>query len=114
MFALVSSLLFPGLGHLYIHRIIEGFIFLSGTILIIYMSNFLVALQYTLLGSFTMGISVLDPQWALFLPSIYCFAAYEAYVLCVECNKAFKKEQKQFLQKSFQFPNYQLLESKEK
>ena len=33
------------------------------------------------------------------MPSIFCFAIYEAYILTVEYNKAFKIEQKQFFRK---------------
>ncbi len=109
--AVLVSLLFPGLGHLYLHRIPTGFLVLSFTIVIIYMSNLLIGLQYTLMGMFTEAIAVLDPQWSLFLPSIYCFAAYEGYVICVEYNKLYKKEQRQFLQKNYQHANFQLLQT---
>lgn len=109
LFALMSSMLFPGLGHLYLHRLATGVFIIMWTIIIIYRSNFLSGLQYTLTGDFDNTLKVLDPQWTLFLPSIYCFAAYEAYVICVEYNKLFKKEQRQFLQKNYQHSNYKLL-----
>lgn len=109
LFALIISLLFPGLGHLYLHRIPTGFLLLTWTIVIIYMSNFLEGIQYTLMGSFTEAIATLDPQWTLFLPSIYCFSTYEAYAICVEYNKLYTKEQRQFLQKNYQPSNYRLL-----
>lgn len=111
-FALISSMLFPGLGHLYLHRLLTGMFIMTWTIIIIYLSNFLEGLQYTLTGSFAKAIKILDPQWTLFLPSIYCFATYEAYVICVEYNKVFKKEQRQFLQKNYQHSGYQLLRSR--
>lgn len=112
IFAFSSSILFPGLGHLYLHRIPSGFFIMTLTIVFIYMSNFLEGIQYTLMGSFAEAIAVLDPQWTLFLPSIYCFAAYESYVICNEYNKLYKKEQRQFLQKNYQHINYQLLRTK--
>jgi hypothetical protein len=108
-FSLMFSLLFPGLGHLYLHRIPTGFFIFSWTIIIIYMSNLLDGLRYTLIGSFSEAAALLDPEWTLFLPSIYCFAAYEAYVICVEYNKLYNKEQRQFLQKNCQPANYSLL-----
>jgi len=108
-FALGTSMLFPGLGHLYLHRLATGGIIILWTITIIYMSNFLGGLQYTLTGSFDKALKVLDPQWTLFLPSIYGFALYEAYVICVEYNKLFVKEQRQFLRKNYQHSNYELL-----
>ena len=112
--ALVWSLLFPGLGSLYIKRIPSGFFAISWTAVILYFSHFLEALQYTLMGSFDQAIAVLDPEWCLFLPSIYCFAAYEAYILAVEFNKLYKKEQRQFLQKNYSFLSDPLLKSKGK
>ena len=83
---------FTGLGSLYIHRMPSGFFAVSWTAVILYFSHFLEALQYTFMGSFDQAIAVLDPEWCLFLPSIYCFAAYEAYILAVELNKLYKKE----------------------
>lgn len=100
--AFIQSLLFPGLGHLYIHRLLEGFLYLSGTIFLIYKSRLFEAAHLSLHDGFSNAINLLDPQWTLFLPSIYCFVAYEAYVLCVECNKTFKREQRQFLEKNYQ------------
>lgn len=112
--ALVWSLLFPGLGSLYIHRILAGFFAISWTAIIIFFSHFLEAIQFTIMGQFDKAISILNPEWTLFLPSIYCFAAYEAYVLAVEYNKLFKKEQRQFLQKHYPTTNNLLLNSKGK
>lgn len=112
--ALVWSLLYPGLGSLYIHRIPAGFFAISWTTIIIYFSNFLKAIHYTLMGNFKQVISILNPEWSLFLPSIYLFAAYEAYILAVEYNKLFKKEQRQFLQKNYPNRNNLLLNSRSK
>lgn len=111
---LVWSLLFPGLGSLYIHRMISGFFSISWTAIIIYYSHFLEAVQYTFMGSFEKATAVLNPEWALFLPSIYCFAAYEAYILSIEFNKLYKKEQKQFLQKNYSVLNNPLIKTKGK
>jgi hypothetical protein len=111
---LVWSMLFPGLGSLYIHRIPTGFFLISFTLTIMYFSHLLEALQYTLLGSFDKAITVLDPEWTMFLPSIYCFSAYETYTLAVEYNKLYKKEQRQFLQKNYQNSNFQMLQTKGK
>lgn len=99
--ALIWSLFYPGLGSLYIHRIPSGFFEIVLTTVIIYFSNFLVAIQFTVMGDFAKGLEVLNPEWALFLPSIYCYSAYEAYVLAVEYNKLYKKEQVQFLRKYY-------------
>jgi hypothetical protein len=112
--ALAWSMLFPGLGQLYLHRLPTGFILIAWCIVSSYLSHILEGLHFTLMGSFDQAIAVLDPEWALTLPSIYCFAAYEAYVVAVEYNKLYKKEQKQFLEKNYQNPKYQLLQPKGK
>jgi TM2 domain-containing membrane protein YozV len=112
--ALVWSLLFPGLGSLYIHRMISGFFVISWTAVILYFSHLLEAIQYTFIGAFNQATAVLNPEWILFMPSIYCFAAYEAYILSIEFNKLYKKEQKQFLQKNYSFLNNPLLKTKRK
>jgi hypothetical protein len=112
--AMVWSMLCPGLGSLYVHRIPSGFFGIAWTAIIIYFSHFLEAIHHTLTGSFDKAIAVLDPEWTLFLPSICCFSAYESYVLAVEYNKLYKKEQRQFLQKNYQNSNYHLLQTKRK
>lgn len=110
--SLAWSLLLPGLGSLYIHRLLSGFFAISWTATIIYYSRFLESLHFTLLGHFQQALYVLNMEWLLFLPSIYCFAAYEAYILSVEYNKIFKLEQKQFLEKHYQQTKHLLLNSK--
>lgn len=112
--ALVWSLLYPGLGSLYIHRLPSGFFAVTWTATIVYFSHFLDAINYTLMGEFQQETQVLDAQWSLFLPSIYCFAAYEAYVLTVEYNKVYKQEQKQYLVKKYQNTKNIVLNSRDR
>jgi len=100
--ASVWSTLMPGLGQLYIHRIIASFFVLTVWIGIIYKSHYLEAVQYTLLGEFSKVVPVINAQWLLFLPSIYSFAIYDAYVNTVENNKLFDKEQAHFLKENYQ------------
>ena len=54
------------------------------------------------MGDFGQAVAVADPQWLLFLPSIYGYAAYEAYSSTVELNKIFDIELREFLQKRYQ------------
>jgi hypothetical protein len=100
--ALLWSVLMPGMGQLYIHRIITAFFVLCVWIGIVYQSHFLEGLQYTLLMDFTKAKDVADKQWILFLPSIYGFALYDAYANTVENNKLFDEEQKNYLNANFQ------------
>ncbi|WP_281888957.1 hypothetical protein [Paenibacillus sp. YYML68] len=99
--ALVWSLLMPGLGQLYLHRIPNGFFLLAGWIVLSYYSNFMDGLLTAAMGDWS-SIPSLDPQWALFMPSIYCFAAFDAYIYSVEYNKLFARVQRSWLVDHYQ------------
>ncbi|MCL6593646.1 MAG: hypothetical protein K6T31_06685, partial [Alicyclobacillus sp.] len=107
--AMVWSLLMPGLGHLYTHKVITGFFVLIWWIAMTWRSNLLVALQLTAGGHGALATSVLHPQWLLYMPSIYCFAAYDAYSEAVEYNRLFQKEQARYLRANYQQPTFSLL-----
>ncbi|MFA9559745.1 hypothetical protein ACERII_20760 [Evansella sp. AB-rgal1] len=100
--ALLWSILMPGMGHLYLKRIPTGFFLLLVWIVCTYFSNILTGLHLTLLGNFSEATNVLDIQWALFLPSLYGFALYDAYTLAVEYNKLYKTEQAEYLKREYQ------------
>lgn len=104
--ALGLSLLSPGLGHLYTHRIPTSFFLLVMTIATVYFSHLLQAIEYSALGTFSLATGVLDPQWLLFVPSLYGFAAYDSYVNTVEYNKLFEQEQARFLRDNYQAPQF--------
>ncbi|MFD1637155.1 hypothetical protein [Evansella tamaricis] len=109
---MVWSILMPGMGHLYLKRIPTGFFLLLCWIVCTYFSNFLPALHLTLLGRLSEGTEILNPQWALFMPSLYGFAVYESYSLAIEYNKLFKTEQSEYLRKNYQNLHLKLLEDK--
>ncbi|WP_025028251.1 hypothetical protein [Caldalkalibacillus mannanilyticus] len=96
------SIMMPGLGHLYLKRVLLGFFLLIIWIIMVYFSNFLPAIHYTMLGDFTQAKNVVDAQWLMFMPSIYCFAIYRSYILAVEYNRLFETELAEFLQKNYQ------------
>ncbi|WP_337913791.1 hypothetical protein [Cohnella zeiphila] len=100
--ALAWSCLMPGMGQLYIHRIVTAFYLLTGWIGAVYMSHFLEGLHYSLLGDFHRATQVVDKGWLLFLPSMFGFGLYDAYTNTVENNKLFDQEQKRFLQSNYQ------------
>jgi hypothetical protein len=100
------SLLLPGLGHIYTHRIPAGFFLLAWWIAIAYYSFLLPATQFSALGEFEQVKLILDPEWIIFLPSIYGFAAYDAYVNTIEYNRLFEKEQAGFLKQKYQNPAF--------
>lgn len=100
------SLMVPGAGQLYIHRLITAFFLLSWWIFICHYANFLPAMHYTLLGDFQGTKSALNLQWFLNIPSVYFFGMYDAYINTVENNKLFRWEQVKFLKRQYQNSNF--------
>ena len=92
----------PGLGHMYVLRMATGYFLIGFWFLCAYYSHIFQVLQFTLMGDFSQAIAVADPQWLLFMPSIYGYAAYEAYSSTVELNKIFDTELREFLEKRYQ------------
>jgi len=101
--ALFWSLLIPGSGSLYCHRLPTGFFVLIVWVYTVYQSHLLEALTYTLLGDFAQATAVTDPEWLLFLPSLHYFAMYGAYIHTVEYNQLFDYEQAMRLRR--EYPN---------
>jgi len=106
--AVMWSFFIPGAGQLYIHRIITAFFILIWIIVIIYFSHFLEGIHFLVLGDFNQAKSVLKGEWFLFMPSIYLFSIYDAYVNTVENNKLFDNEQRSFLAKRYQNSSFEL------
>ncbi|URZ14528.1 hypothetical protein [Clostridium felsineum] len=104
--AAIWSLLVPGGGQLYLHRLITAFFILTWWIVICLNAKFLPSMHYTLLGDFQRAKSILDMQWALNIPSVYFFAMYDAYTNTVENNKLFDWEQSKFFNKEYQNSNF--------
>ncbi|MDN3015539.1 hypothetical protein PH210_04855 [Paenibacillus sp. BSR1-1] len=100
--ALAWSVLFPGLGHLYIHNVISGFFIFLYTVAICYYGHILSAIHLSMLGDFVKAKEVINMQWALYFPSIYFFIIYDAYSSTIELNKLFEKEMSKFLRKKYQ------------
>ena len=99
----IFSAIAPGLGYLYINRLPSAFFTIIWWVIIIYFSRFNEALLYTMIGNFSDAIETLDPQWLLFIPSLYVFSMFDSYSYTVELNKVFEKEQANYLLKYYQF-----------
>jgi hypothetical protein len=106
--AAMWSLLSPGAGQVYIHRIIVAVFLLASWIVVAYFSKLLPAIQYTLLGQFAKAKAIVDWQWYLNIPSIYMYAMYDAYANCVEGNNLFDWELSKFLKKNYQNDNFHI------
>ncbi|WP_026672845.1 hypothetical protein [Alkalihalobacterium bogoriense] len=100
--AVLWSLLTPGLGQLYIHRVVTAVFTMIFMIVFVYFSNILVAIHYLFLGDISFATQQLDAQWLLFIPSHVGFSMYDSYVNTVENNKLFESEQRKFLSKNYQ------------
>lgn len=99
--ALLWSLLTPGLGHVYARKMEEGIVILVMNIVAAYMSHLNEAVQYSLTGDFARAGAVVDYGWLLFLPSLYCYAAYASYAAVVEVNKFCDAEQARYLKQEY-------------
>ncbi|GFP76082.1 hypothetical protein [Clostridium fungisolvens] len=106
--ATMWSLLVPGSGQLYLHRLITAFFLIVWWIIICYNSNFLPSAHCTLLGDFKQAKEILDMQWFLNIPSVYLFAMYDAYTNTIETNKLFDWDQAKFLKKNYQSSNFNM------
>lgn len=108
IFAVIWSLFVPGLGQLYLHRIVSAFFVLAWVLSFFYLSHGLEAANLLLLGKVHSATSVLKPEWFLFFPSIYGFSVYDAYMNSVENNKLFEREQRTYLQDHYQNSNFKV------
>ncbi len=107
--AAIWSLFVPGLGQLYVHRIVAAFFAVIWTVVFFYYSHGLDALTYLLMGDIRKSTSVINPEWLLFFPSIYGFSLYDAYINTVENNKLFNKEQRSYFRENYQSASFQIL-----
>lgn len=106
--AVFWSIFLPGIGQLYINRLINAAFSLVWSIIFLYNSRFLEAFYYLFQGEIVLATDVLNVQWLLFIPSIWGFSLYDAYVNAVENNKLFVFEQKHYLKSTYQSKSFQL------
>lgn len=110
--SVIWSLFMPGLGHLYIHRIVSAFFSLTWTVIFLYFSKTLIAVHLLFIGEIAQATAVLDRQWLMYMPSMWGFAVYDSYANTVENNKLFNSEQKGFLIKHYQSPKFTIKKGK--
>ncbi|QSO51467.1 hypothetical protein JZ785_22035 [Alicyclobacillus curvatus] len=96
------SAMAPGLGNLYLHRIISGVFFIAWTIVVLYLSHGLQAIHWTMTGRFDEAKAIVDMQWLLYIPAIYGHQMYDSYSAAVEYNKLFEEEQSKWLRDHYQ------------
>ena len=103
------SLFIPGLGQLYIHRILAAFFVIVWLVIFFYYSHIQQAVSLLFLGKVQEATSVLKPEWLLFIPSHYGFALYDAYINTVENNKLFENELSNHLRETYQATGFKIL-----
>jgi hypothetical protein len=106
--AMAWSMLTPGLGYFYVHKVISGVFMVVWTIMVMYFSHCLQAVQFSMVGDFEHAKTVVDMQWLMYIPSIYTFVAYDCYVCAVEYNKLFEKAQSRYLRDHYQNARFAL------
>ncbi|TYR81222.1 hypothetical protein FZC66_05000 [Priestia megaterium] len=106
--AVMWSLFMPGTGQLYLHRIIVGFFALIWGVIFFNQSQILPAVHFLFSGDISQATNVLNIEWLMFLPSIYGFSAYDAYVNTIENNKLYDNEQRNFLIKHYQLYRFRI------
>ncbi|MBM7660370.1 TM2 domain-containing membrane protein YozV [Bacillus mesophilus] len=107
--AVVWSLFVPGLGQLYIHRIITAFFVIIWVVVFSYFSHGLEAISLLFLGKVQEATSVLKPEWLLFFPSLYGFSVFDSYINTVENNKLYEKEQRKYLKENYQSISFRIV-----
>jgi hypothetical protein len=110
--SVIWSIFMPGLGQLYIHRILGAFFALAWTIVFLYCSHLLEAIQLLFYGEIQRSTETLDKEWLLYLPSMWGFSIYDSYINTIESNKLFGNEQRSFLVKNYQSPKFRVRKGK--
>ncbi|MDX5475592.1 MAG: hypothetical protein LPK00_08635 [Bacillaceae bacterium] len=102
------SAIIPGLGSLYMTRLVSTVLLITWWLFITYQANVYEALLFSFLGRFSEATEILVPHWLLFIPSIYCFSIYDAYVSSVQINKYIDKFISRKLKKDYQHPSFKM------
>nr|WP_263324214.1 hypothetical protein [Neobacillus sp. Marseille-Q6967] len=100
--AVIWSALFPGIGHLYLHKVIVGFFIFGYTVAIMYYGHVPQGIHLSMMGDFTMAKEVMNMQWVIYLPSIFFFILYDAYISAIDYNILFEKEMANYLREKYQ------------
>jgi hypothetical protein len=99
--AALYSLFFPGLGQLYNHRFMLAFYAMFWWWFYLATSNAHESLLNLMLGNIQESISILDPHWLLFMPSVTGGSVYHAFITAQDHNRLFRLGQRQFLENRY-------------
>lgn len=99
--AALFSLVFPGLGQLYNHRIALAFYAMIWWWIYLSLSNAHVSLHLHFYGSLDEAVEALRTHWLLFMPSVTGGSVYHAFVTTIEHNRLFRVEMSQYLKERY-------------
>lgn len=77
--ALLWSFAMPGFGQFYNKNYFLGIVLMVHEFVVNINSNLNTSLFYTFRGNFDLANQVVDYEWGLFYPSIFCFSLWQAY-----------------------------------
>lgn len=77
--ALLWSFAMPGFGQFYNNNYFLGIVLMIHEFVVNLQSHLNTALVYTFRGDFDLANQVVDYEWGLFYPSIFCFSLWQAY-----------------------------------
>jgi TM2 domain-containing membrane protein YozV len=107
--AVLWSLFIPGLGQLYIHRIVTAFFVIIWAVVFFYYSHGLEAVSLLFLGEIEKATNAINAEWILFFPSLYGFSVFDSYINTVENNKLYDKEQRKYFKENYQSASFRVL-----
>lgn len=91
----IYSFFLPGLGQTYNHRFELAFYAMFWWWIYVTLSHLYESVFYLLLGDIPKSISVLNPHWLLFMPSVIGGSVYQGFITAIGHNQLFKIEQRQ-------------------
>ncbi|TYP71844.1 hypothetical protein [Paenibacillus methanolicus] len=100
--AAICSLIFPGLGQLYNHRLDLGFWGMMWWWIYIGKSHLYDGVLALINGNLRYSTAVLNPHWLLFMPSVLGGAIYHAHLQAGDHNRLFRLEQRQYMTNRYQ------------
>ncbi len=99
--ALFWSWAFPGLGHVYCHKLLFGFILMTWTYAIAFQTHLPMLIIFTLTGQTDKIPEIVDYEWLLFLPSVFFFGMFHGYTSVIVHNQLFKEEQAHYFRLNY-------------
>ncbi|WP_028608538.1 hypothetical protein [Paenibacillus harenae] len=94
--AALFAFAFPGMGHLYNHRIGLAFYAIFWWWVYLSLSGLHVSAYLLFYGKLQASTQILHPHWLLFMPSVIGGAIYHSFTIAIEHNRLFRIEQRQY------------------